>query len=169
MNAIRAPRRRSTLEPATDYGPDHRADVVREERADPDNPNRTVRGGAARDGLKLLLTRRVLSKPLYDTARRFRDDLDMADGVRGDRVIGGGFSGRCPADAQLDAIRRVRESWAVMGQTRANVVVWVVWRGSTLESYASCVRCSQERARLMLTAALELLEAHYAKGPGERT
>lgn len=146
------------------------AQVVREDRADPEAPNRTVRGGRYLDPLRLMHERGTLSKERWHAVERFRDLLALAEGAKvadpdlsGVRV--GGTSGPDPAMSRLDAQARVRGAWAVVGLARSGVVAWCVVSYGTLVAYAEAKRVDRGRATAMLMAALDDLDAHFQDDP----
>ena len=170
----RAARRRSPIAlPATaslDMGPDirhERGELVRDERPDLDAPTKTISAARRKDGLRAMYDRGHIAGVQWAAAEKFRDDLAFADGAHPDGGENGGVrtafdvhkSG--PADAQIDAIGRVRGAWLAVGLLLSGVLCAVVVTGDTLDEWAATTGTPRRRAGDMLQAALDNLVAFY--------
>ena len=159
--------------PTRDLGPDiriQRGDVVTEDRNDPQSSaGALVRGARVRDGLATMAKRGWISVHQWHAACRFRDDLDLAAGVRDgsrgeDAGVRSPFSGaHWPGDVQIDASRRCAAVWDAVGVYRAGVVIDVVLRAGTLQDYAARYRMGRQRASDMLIGALDAIEQAYGE------
>lgn len=147
-----------------DHGPVlliHRSEIERDDRTDPDAPNRTIAGTRRRDGLRQMLSRGHLTDAEWTAAERFRDDLAFAAGARGSG--GRGSSGSYgPGKLQIDAQTRVNGALRAVGLVLGGVLSWVVISHGTIDGYATCKRIRLARASEMLHAALDRLAVFYS-------
>ncbi len=158
------------LDPAVDHGPAimiRRGEIVREDRADPDNANRTVAGTSRRDGLRTMWAKGLIDGAEWHAATRFRDDLELASGARPNQGDNGGVRSTArhyePGIAQIDAQTRVTGAWQAVGLVLTGVVSWVIVSRGTLSDYAECKGVRKERACQMLSTGLARLVVFYAE------
>lgn len=170
---------RKAVAPGADYGPgltmDARgrlrswggaAEVVVEDRPDPDKPDRgrtpiTVRGARRHDAVLAVFGKSAE----LEAAERFRDDCAAASGIRqGVAIVRSGFDQwhYGPPDQQLDAQSRARAAWQAMGMEHAGLVSFVVLGCVSLARFADVHEIGRRVARIRLSEALSRLVAHYA-------
>jgi hypothetical protein len=109
-----------------DYGSAHmhsRGVLVREDRSNPDAPNRTVRGQAPRRAARDACARHI-SYAQWHAAEAFRNDLAAAGGARLEANEAGiwvaASIGRYgPTERQIDALGRVRGRCRRLGSRSA--------------------------------------------------
>lgn len=175
--------RRVAAYPPADYGPalirtEHgdlrawggAADVVVSTRPDGDHPTLNVVGARRSDGLLDLYARNGLSRAQLDVAIRFRDDCALAAGARIHGDNGGvrsAFDAAAygPAEAQLDAQKRVRGARDAIGDVAKNVVLWVVERSCSVGRYDTAMGQREGRGAQTLRDALDRLMRFYDRMP----
>jgi hypothetical protein len=164
-------KRSSAATPAADLGPRIagalRADVAVADRADPDNPNRTIRGASRRSGYDWLHARGVIS----DTQREAADRYCVAH----ERLSGGNDRASAaiarvppwlqghPAQQQVQASADIRAVHAWIGQTSANrrTLDGVVLEGRTLDSMATLLSEPMPGILGRLRAVLDIMAEQW--------
>lgn len=158
-------RRQRIPEAAADYGaqPDHPA-VVIYDRADLDNPNRTIRGARRRSGYDWLHARGVLSDAQREAADRYCVAHERASGASDQkralicRVRTPPSQQGHPSEHQLEAVRDIGRAHAVIRTTINRLVLdGVVLEGRTIEDLSK--RLSEPVAGVVgrLRALLDIL------------
>lgn len=163
----------------TDYGPlstiDRKGrvtlppDLIIHDRPDPQNPNRTVRGGHRVDRVAEVLggERKAWQQEnrlRYWAAEIYRTDMALAGGASPDPRDHEPGSERVSSDysrldGQIDAIGRHRAAYEAIPVRSRPVVVHVVHRGWKLSAYASGRGYAVARVALMV--GLDALARHY--------
>jgi hypothetical protein len=140
-----------------------RGDVVVMDRADPDAPNRTVRGARRYDPIRAMATRGDLDPAHYVAAERFRSDHEMAEGAR--EKTGGGTAAwqRCYSDRQLDAVAARAAALQVIGLRCGAVFVALVLECLPLRGAERSLNMRSGAATPIIREALTRLSAHYDK------
>ncbi|MFM2150272.1 MAG: hypothetical protein RLZZ187_2578 [Pseudomonadota bacterium] len=115
-------------EPVSDLGPDirrRRGDVVEHFRADPDNPNRDVKGARVRVAYHVLWIEGRISDEQHEAADRYLVRLEQAQGaVEGSPTLAvatRGHGGSGPTERQVMALADLRAADAVLGRDTALV------------------------------------------------
>ena len=135
---------------ALDYGSAHliaKGEIVREDRADPKNANRTVAGTRRTDGLRLMCNSGLVSRSQWQAAEDFRSSGTVE-----------------PGQVQLDAIARVRGATKAVGPILNPILNWVVIQGRALEPYYLAQHIGHAKAEKQATDMLDRL-ADYYSGP----
>lgn len=162
-----------------DYGPGHqveRGDLVREDRADPDDDSRykrQIRGGRRLDGLRLMWARGQLSGAHWTATEKFRDDIALAMGARlstpGQSGVRVAFRSENyhPSMMQIDAHTRCQAAFRRCSARSKPIVEWVVVQGKTLGAYEVAKRIRKDQtAKNWLVEGLDALADYYT---GEKT
>lgn len=148
MSATMPRRDRPRAIPRVDLGPriagELRRDVVVVNRADPDDPNRTIRAASRRAGYDWLHARGVLSDAQREAADRYCVAHERAAGAKEQRralicrVRTLPSQQGHPTEAQLAAVRDIERAHAAI-RTRINraVLDGVVLEGRTLDDLAA--------------------------------
>lgn len=133
--------------------------VMIEDRPDPANLKRTVRGARRYDGIPGMVRNGSLSKDHQAAADRLRDDFSISQGVRGANETGvrAGFAATGASDAQLDAIGRVRDTQRAVGERLWPALTWVVLGNGSLRALAKSRGMGQATAAKWLRDALDRL------------
>ena len=153
---------------ALDYGSAHliaKGEIVREDRADPKNANRTVAGTRRTDGLRLMCNSGLVSRSQWQAAEDFRRDMELSTGATEKNDSGIRSSGTVePGQVQLDAIARVRGATKAVGPILNPILNWVVIQGRALEPYYLAQHIGHAKAEKQATDMLDRL-ADYYSGP----
>lgn len=138
--------RRAAADPALDHGPriggSLPASVVVSDRADPDNPNRTIRGASRRSGYDWLHARGVISDTQREAADRYCVAHERMAGAREHRadmvsVRVPAWQQGHPTLMQVQAAGDIREAHeAIGGDVNRTVLSAVVLSGRTLDALA---------------------------------
>lgn len=166
--AIKAARRRQQVHAVLDHGPALRlirGEVVLEDAADPDAPNRTLRRARVQWVPDVLLARGSIGQHHHDAATRYVVTYER--GIMGARE-------RSSADirapraaptgmplAQLLAASDHQGAARAVGQVGCAPLAWCVIGRGTVEGWAECRGWSTARAGGYLMAALDRLAEHY--------
>lgn len=162
---------------ALDLGPAvmiRRGEIVREDRADPDAPNRTLAAARRRDGLRELHRRGHITDAQWAAGERLRDDMEFAAGAR-DRTPD--FSGvrstsrdYGPGRLQLDAQTRVNAAHKAVGgggERQPSLLLiaalsWVVIYRSSVAAFAREKRMREAQAMDAVRLMLDRLAEFYS-------
>jgi Domain of unknown function (DUF6456) len=149
------------IENGTDYGPairHARGEIIREDRPDIEDESaykRTIRGARRSDGLRSALSCGSIDYPQWLAGERLRNDLEIADGAR-DRQFGMPARDHTmcgPGEAQIDAMKRVREVFSAISAGNIGIIRAVVvhYRGLT-----DIMRHVPQRAKATASAKAKL-------------
>lgn len=147
--------------------------LAMEDRPDPDNPNRTVRGAHRVDHLARILgpNRKDWSaqdRLRYWGAELYRDDHAIGeDGANpwmddaGHRTAQGSHSSYGPPDVRVDALGRLRAATEALPLVSRVVVRDVVLRGMPMRKVLERSGKRHSAVRASLMAGLDALAVHY--------
>jgi hypothetical protein len=142
--------------------------VVLEDRPDPNNPQRLIRGAKRYSVIHGLYARGRINRHQYQAAMRFVDDMAIAVGQSPADSLS--RLGRCrgsgersdPSQRVLDALTRVRRVVELLQLRRDGVFWWVVvWNGG-VRQYDERYGLRFGTAAKWLRDALDALDRHYA-------
>lgn len=152
---------RSVRGRAVSTGP---AAVIVEDRAEPGTTTQ-VRGARRQSVLLDLCGRGAIDRPMFTAACRFIDDLSLASGARPRDPLSLSRMApwqRTPAQAQLDALRRVRRVVELLHLQADRVFWWVVIEDRSLSDYDRAHQLRNGTGGYRLRAAMSAVERFYA-------
>lgn len=131
-----------------------------------------VRGGRTRDPLLFMHRSNMVSKAQWDAAEAFRDDVAIANGARIDQPDRPGVptpmtNTNWPAEARLEAMRRVGMILASMTLGQAAVTRWAIIDQRSLDEFKTREQMRAGSASALLHEALNILIDRY-QSKGER-
>lgn len=147
--------------------------LVMEDRVDPDNPNRTVRGAHRVDTVAAIFGANRKSwdaqnRHRYWAAELFRDDYEIGDqggnprmDDAGPRTARSGPSCYGPPDVRIDAIGRYRAACEALPLVSRVVVRQVVLDGMPLRKAVAWAGRRHSAVRHSLMVGLDALVVHY--------
>lgn len=150
-------------EPFVDYGAQPWR-ITKEDAADPERPNATIRRARVQWAPDVLLAARTIDQRLHEAARRLLSDFEARHAGSAEQL--GVYVDRCVrpggiADERLDAQTRYRMACEAVGQAGMAALTACVLHHGTVSDWAASKAWNPQKALGLLLGALERLAEHY--------